>query len=258
MDILSLSYGNVYRLTGKYCLYCTGDRGFSLSSITIFTYLSSLNAYFGPQEEARTMGPTRTIFGTFLTSALNYTTNLPALLRFHHALTSFTTPITSGTPTGPNSGKYTAILCSSGKYTCPTILFSKNAFSAASSAILAFSNPSFPPNPSHALRKWRMVVRTPSATGSGIEMDGKWILRRAREPIVPEALRRRPADRTRTRVIRRSGRELLSGAPSRDMSWFENTNMAGRKSSMLDWIITPPHCGISQLFPPPSTSMSPT
>lgn len=38
--------------------------------------------------------------------------------------------INKGTPTGPINGRYTATLCSSGKYTCPTILFSKNAFSA--------------------------------------------------------------------------------------------------------------------------------
>jgi len=99
---------------------------------------------------------------------------------------------------------------------------------------------------------------TPSATLCGMDIEGSASDRRASEPIVPEALRRSPAERTRTSVIRRSGRDPDSGAPRRDMSWLENTSIAGLKSAVSDCITTPPHCGISQLFPPPSISISPT
>ncbi|QSS48903.1 hypothetical protein I7I53_09107 [Histoplasma capsulatum var. duboisii H88] len=55
---------------------------------------------------------------------------LPSLIR----------AMTSGTPIGPRSGKYTATLCSSGKYNCPTMLFSKKLRSASFSATRALAN----------------------------------------------------------------------------------------------------------------------
>lgn len=91
-----------------------------------------------------------------------------------------------------------------------------------------------------------------------MEIDGKARVRRAREPIVPDALRSRPAERTRMRVASRRGRELFSGAPRRDISCLEKVSIAGRRSSTEFWIMTPPHCGINQLLPPPSISISPT
>ena len=63
-------------------------------------------------------------------------------------------------------------------------------------------------------------------------MEGSARVRRARLPRVLPALRRRPALRTRTRVMRRRGREPLSGAPRRARSWLEKVSIAGRRSSL--------------------------
>ena len=101
------------------------------------------------------------------------------------------------------------------------------------------------------------MVRTPSATVSGMEIDGKARERRAREPRVPEALSRRPAERTRMSVMRRRGREVDVGAPRRESSWLEKISIAGLRSVMSGWIARPPHWGMSQDWPPPSTDMLP-
>jgi hypothetical protein len=65
-------------------------------------------------------------------------------------------------------------------------------------------------------------------------MEGSARVRRARLPRVLLALRRRPALRTRMRVMRRRGKEPLSGAPRRARSWLEKVSIAGRRSSLCE------------------------
>jgi hypothetical protein len=72
-------------------------------------------------------------------------------------------------------------------------------------------------------------------------MEGRARVRRAREPSVLDALRRRPAERTRIRVERRRGREPDEGAPRRARSWVENVSIAGRRSEL---------CHVSRLSTP--------
>ena len=93
-------------------------------------------------------------------------------------------------------------------------------------------------------------------------MEGRDCVRRAREPIVEEAERRREAERMRERVWRRRGREEGDvGTPIKVRSWWEKVDRTGRSDSLGRWtgfsglvgdkgwlrIMTPPHWGITQL-----------
>jgi hypothetical protein len=108
-------------------------------------------------------------------------------------------------------------------------------------------------------------------------IEGRDSVRRAREPRVEEADRRRVAARMRMRVCRRRGREAgVEGVPRRLRSWWEKVRKAGRRevrgrcggfergfAVVLSVSVsvsgsglvgrgglrmkTPPHCGIIQL-----------
>lgn len=73
---------------------------------------------------------------------------------------------------------------------------------------------------------------TEEATVAGMGIEGRDSVRRARDPIVEEAERRRVAARMRMRVWRRKGRDVgVDGVPRRLRSWWENVRKAGRRAS---------------------------
>lgn len=113
-----------------------------------------------------------------------------------------------------------------------------------------------------AEERWESVAETDSATVMGMGIEGRDLVRRAREPMVEEAERRREAERMRERVWRRRGREDgVVGTPIRLRSWWEKVDSTGRSVSLERWtgfsglvgdrgwlrIMTPPHWGTSQL-----------
>jgi hypothetical protein len=67
-------------------------------------------------------------------------------------------------------------------------------------------------------------------------IEGRDSVRRAREPIVDDAERRRVAARMRMDVWRRRGREAgVLGVPRRVRSWWENVIKAGPRESWERW-----------------------
>lgn len=114
----------------------------------------------------------------------------------------------------------------------------------------------------HAAERCERVLETDAATVAGMGIEGRDSVRRAREPIVEEAERRRVAARMRMSVWRRKGREVgVVGVPRRVRSWWEKVMKAGRRESLdrcggfdgfsvgSGWLRrkTPPHWGMIQL-----------
>ena len=72
------------------------------------------------------------------------------------------------------------------------------------------------------------------ATFSGMAIEGKATVSRAKEPIVDEADSSNDAARTRVSVCSCSGNEGGDcGAPSNESSWCEKVNRAGRITSLV-------------------------
>lgn len=85
----------------------------------------------------------------------------------------------------------------------------------------------------HAAERCERVFETDAATVAGMGIEGRDSVRRAREPIVEEAERRRVAAWMRMSVCRRRGREVgVVGVPRSVRSWWEKVRKAGRRESL--------------------------